>query len=244
MTLIDEGDPIAPKLEAPYLKLYNSNTSNGQKITIFLNLLKKNHFYRSIDIGDANEQKEPWYIKLNPNGRIPVLTHVNENGEIKTIHETGLILLYLADNFDIENKFSYKAGDKLWYEQLQWLFFQIASHSPLQGQAHHFIKFAKVNNEYGKKRYSDEVKRIYGVYDLRLKENNGWLVGDKLNIADISAFPWISRSHFLGVDSLEEWPYLNEWLNKLKAYDGILEGQDQAGIFGKEKFQFIDYSKI
>jgi glutathione S-transferase len=226
MTSIDEGDPAYEQLKAPYVKLYSVGTSNGQKITIFLKLLNLDYHYRKIDFS-KDEQKEPWFIKLNPNGRIPVLTHADSEGNLKIFHETGVILQYLADTFDKERKYSYDHSDPLWWEQTQWLTFQVASHSPMQGQAHHFVSFAKVKNEYGIKRYTDEIKRIYGVYEIRLKENNGWLVGDKLNIADISAYPWVSRSRLFN-STLDEWPNVKAWVEKISKLPGVAEGQAVA----------------
>ncbi|CCH41228.1 putative glutathione S-transferase [Wickerhamomyces ciferrii] len=223
MVKVDEGDAQLGALEAPYTKLYSVGTSNGQKITIFLELLKKDYIYRKIDFS-IDEQKQPWFIELNPNGRIPVLSDVDKDGKRITLHETGVILQYLADKYDTERKYSYDHNDPLWWEQFQWLVFQVASHSPLQGQAHHFVSFAKVDNEYGKKRYTDEAKRIYGVYEIRLKQNNGWLVGDKLNIADISAYPWISRSRLFKTD-LSEWPNLQKWVEKIAAIPEVAKGQ-------------------
>lgn len=224
--LIDEGDPNYEQLEAPYLKLYSVGTSNGKKITIFLSLLNLKYHYRKIDFS-KDEQKEPWFIKLNPNGRIPVLTDVDSNGNVRTFHETGVILQWLADNYDTERKYSYDHSDPLWWEQLQWLTFQIASHSPMQGQAHHFVSFAKIKDDYGIKRYTDEARRVYSVFELRLIENNGWLVGDHLNIADISAYPWISRSALFKTE-LDEWPNLKKWCEKVSQIEGVKEGESVA----------------
>lgn len=224
MVKVDEGDPKQPLLEAPYTKLYSVGTSNGQKITIFLELLKKEYVYRKIDFS-TDEQKEPWFINLNPNGRIPVLSDVDSEGNRVTLHETGVILQYLADKYDSKRQYSYDHTDPLWWEQLQWLVFQVASHSPMQGQAHHFVTFAKERNEYGIKRYTDEAKRIFGVYEIRLKQNNGWLVGDRLNIADISAFPWISRSRNFKQTDLSEWPNLAKWVQKISSIPEVVKGQ-------------------
>jgi len=224
MSTIDQADPQYPNLTPPYIKLYSVGTSNGQKITIFLELLQKQYIYRKIDFS-KNEQKEEWFLKLNPNGRIPVLSDVDSNGKEIHLHETAVILQYLADKYDDERKFSYNHDDPLWFEQLQWLIFQVASHSPMQGQAHHFVSFAKEKNEYGIKRYSDEAKRIFGVYERRLKENKGWLVGNKLNIADVSAYPWISRSKLFGIDDLKEWPNLQKWCEKISNIPQVKKGQ-------------------
>lgn len=58
--------------------LYTAGTPNGRKVSVFLEELravygeKVDYDVEKIDIA-RNVQKEPWFIKLNPNGRIPVL---------------------------------------------------------------------------------------------------------------------------------------------------------------------------
>ncbi|KAH3688305.1 hypothetical protein WICPIJ_000713 [Wickerhamomyces pijperi] len=222
-----EHDPKSEQLTAPYLKLYSIGTPNGQKITIYLELLEKayglKYNYRKIDFAN-NEQKEPWFIKLNPNGKIPTISDVDANGKQTVIFETGAILQYLGETYDTENKYYYslKNGDLYW-DQVKWLTFQVASHAPYQGQANHFRIFAKEKIQYGIDRYTDETKRVFGVYEIRLKENNGWLVGDKLNIADIAAFPWIRNAAKIDID-LAEFPALKAWVDKIEKIDGIQEG--------------------
>jgi len=49
---------------------------------------------RKIDIVHAQEQLEPWYIRLNSNGVIPTLSHTN--GETKVITNSATIIRYVA----------------------------------------------------------------------------------------------------------------------------------------------------
>jgi glutathione S-transferase len=72
-----------------------------------------------------NTQKEPWYIKLNPNGKIPVLVdHLRDDF---TVFETGAILLYLAQHYDKEFKFSFDPilQPNHYSEMLQWIFWAV-----------------------------------------------------------------------------------------------------------------------
>ena len=63
----------------------NFGTPNGHKAIIVLEELKEaygkpEYVYQSINIGQ-NIQKEPWFTKYGPNGRIPVLIdHDNQVG--------------------------------------------------------------------------------------------------------------------------------------------------------------------
>lgn len=58
------------------LELLTWSTPNGHKITIFLEELKEaygiDYVFQAVDIS-KNTQKEEWFTKLGPNGRIPVL---------------------------------------------------------------------------------------------------------------------------------------------------------------------------
>lgn len=76
--------------------------------------------------------------QLNPNGRIPTLVDPNDTSKDPngyTVMESGAILLYLAQIYDKENKFSFAPTDIQNYnDELQWLFFQNAGVGPMQGE--------------------------------------------------------------------------------------------------------------
>lgn len=44
----------------------------------------------------ANAQKEPWFLEINPNGRIPALTDTFEDGKTIRLFESGSIMQYLV----------------------------------------------------------------------------------------------------------------------------------------------------
>ena len=89
----------------------------------------------------TNEQKKDWFLRLNPNGRIPVLVD-NTKSPPFTVMETSAELLYLLKEYDSKDVFGFK--DELERSTaLQWLFFWHGSGAPYQGQMNHFGKFAK-----------------------------------------------------------------------------------------------------
>ena len=139
MVLVDEGDPHSDfsHLNAPYIKLYTASTPNGQKVSILLELLNLKYHTRTIDL-TSNEQKEDWFLKLNPNGRIPVLTYANSKGKKVSIMESASIMLFLIDKFDKKNQFSFKYNSKNYIEMVEWIFFQMSHIGPIQGQICHF----------------------------------------------------------------------------------------------------------
>lgn len=196
-------------------------TPNGQKIPPLLELLGVKYQIEQIDIR-TNEQKKPYYLEMNPNGRIPTL--VDKSTGI-TISESAAILTYLADTYDKERKFSYEYKTKEYYKQLELLYFQMAGIGPMQGQANHFILFAPESIPYGQKRYNEETKRLYGVLEEYLKRNeaSGFLVGDHISIADIVMLPWTFGLEKVNVD-IEQFPLVKQWVRKLVSIPEVKKG--------------------
>lgn len=64
--------PMAESVEKVRYTLYTAPTPNGHKISILLEELNVAYDVKPMDFRKL-EQKEDWFLKLNPNGRIPVL---------------------------------------------------------------------------------------------------------------------------------------------------------------------------
>ncbi|KAH3681312.1 hypothetical protein WICPIJ_007714 [Wickerhamomyces pijperi] len=221
-----EHDPKGQELTAPYLKLYTVDSPNGRKISIFLELLKKDYTlpfeinYRFLDFS-TGEHKQPWYLDINPNGKIPTISEVDSEGSRTVLFETGAILQYLAFKYDTEKKYHYGPTDgKNFVDQLQWLTYVIASLDSCQFNFVFFSMFAPEKNPAVIEYFIDTSKRVYSVLDSRLKTNHGWLVGDKLNIADIAAFCWVRSGPRFGID-LTAYPDLDAWVQRIEKIDVV-----------------------
>lgn len=180
------------------IDLYTAATPNGYKVSIALEELKLKYNVIKIDLS-KDVQKEPWFIKLNPNGRIPVLKYNKE-----VIFESGAILLFLAEK---HNKLIPKNKNKK-YEVLQWLMFQMSGIGPMQGQANVFFRYMKKKIPIAISRYQNECRRLYAVLDNRLKDRK-WIC-DEYSIADIANWAWIriyywSGINITGLDNLKRW---------------------------------------
>jgi glutathione S-transferase len=135
------------------IKLYTNSTPNGYKVSILLEELKlaygaKTGFdYETIKIKfDQNEQKSEWFLKINPNGRIPALTDPNKgSGEGFHVFETAAMLVYLQEHYDPDNLFSFAANeqdaDLQRSEILQWIFFVHGGVGPMQGWVEVLVNF-------------------------------------------------------------------------------------------------------
>ncbi|KAJ7784663.1 glutathione S-transferase [Mycena metata] len=208
------------------IMLYTAGTPNGRKVSILLEELKAayglEYDYQKIEIG-KNQQKEPWFIAMNPNGRIPVI--VDRARDNFTVFETGAILLYLQQYYDKEGRFSFdpKTQPNECSEVVQWMFWANAGLGPMMGQAGHFKNAAPEKIPYAQNRYIDETKRLLGVLEIRLKDRE-YLVGEKASLADFNGWTWVSAHKNVGVDSLDEWPGVKRWFDRIGARDAVKAG--------------------
>jgi len=215
----------------PDITLYSMPTPNGIKASILLEELGLDYKTVPIDIS-TNVQKEPWFLKINPNGRIPAIT----DGE-QRVFESGAIMLYLTDKYDTERKFSYEHGTPEYVEELGWIMFQMGGLGPMQGQANHFVLFASARSDYGAKRYLDETRRLYSVLEDRLKESK-WLVGDKYTIADIINWGWVNSAGNLDIDLATEFPTLHKWAEEISQRPAVQKGKKiPPSKFSEEQFK-------
>ncbi|THZ78627.1 glutathione S-transferase [Aureobasidium pullulans] len=209
------------------LELLTFGTPNGHKITIFLEELKeaygRDYVYQSVNIM-KNTQKEPWFTKLGPNGRIPVLIDHDKGG--LSIQEGSAILAYLARHYDTENRFSFKEDPQLSHQE-QWIAWQHGGLGPMQGQANHFFRLAKERIPYPTQRYVGETERLMGILDNQLKDNS-YLVGNKYSIADIANYSWVNLAYFSGVN-LAQFPNLEKWWKSINGRPAVQKGQSIPG---------------
>jgi len=233
-SLYDNTTPDSVK-NAKGLHLVTQSTPNGQKVQIFLEELKLKYGTEwdttLINIG-TNEQKKDWFLKLDPNGRIPILID-NSISPPFPVMETSAELLYLEKKYDKEDAFGFK-DDLERNEALQWLFFWHGSGAPYQGQTNHFAKFAKEKIPYAIERFRNETLRVYGVLEIRLSgkytgEPREYLAGKgkgKYSVADIGTWPWVKGYSFSGFtdEDMKPFPHLLKWIERIAERPAVKTG--------------------
>lgn len=207
--------------------LYTVGTPNGVKISIALEELKALGLvdYTTVPISFIkNEQKEPWFLAINPNGRIPaIVDHLDPKDPIN-VWESASILLYLGRVYDKDHVFNF-ASPKEEQEMLNWIFFLQGGVGPMQGQANHFFRYAPEKIPYGINRYQTETRRLYGVYEERLNDRD-YLVGagrGKYSYADICTVGWVRAHDWAGI-SIDPFPNLAAWLKRIEARPAVQLG--------------------
>lgn len=198
------------------IDLYTAPTPNGWKASIMLEEIGVPYRVKPISLGRL-EQKQDWYLEINPNGRIPTI--VDRDAGDFAVFESGAILLYLAE----------KTGQLLPADPrgrstaVQWLMFQMGGIGPMQGQANVFFRYAPEKIPFAIQRYQRETRRLYEVLDRRLGESP-YLAGD-YSIADVATWPWVSIHTWAGVD-VAGLDHLQRWIGEVGARPAVRRGRE------------------
>ena len=198
------------------IDLYTAPTPNGWKASITLEELGIPYEVHLVNLM-AGDQKQPDYLKINPNGRIPAIVDRDEDGF--AVFESGAIMIYLAE----------KAGRLLPSDRrgrsrvIQWLMFQMGGVGPMMGQANVFFRYFPEKIQPAIDRYQNECRRLFEVLNGRLAESE-WLAGD-FSIADIANWSWVRTHKWSGV-SIDGLEHLQRWLGTMNARPACRRGVD------------------
>jgi GST-like protein len=196
------------------LELLTSETPNGWKISIALEEMGLPYTWRHIKLSEK-EQKQDWYLKLNPNGRIPTL--IDHDLEDFAVFESGAILIYLAEKSGRFLPKDVQGRSRV----IQWLMFQMSGVGPMMGQANVFFRYAPEKIPYAIDRYQRETLRLFGILDHQLASNR-YVAGD-YSIADMALFPWIRGFGWSGV-TLDGLKHLQRWLDEIGERPAVQRG--------------------
>jgi len=196
------------------IDLYTAATPNGWKVSVMLEEIGMPYTVHHVDIMQG-VQKQPWFLALNPNGRIPVI--VDRDAQNFSVFESGAIMLYLAK----------KSGRLLPRDTqgesrvIQWLMFQIAGIGPMMGQANVFHRYFPEKLPAAIARYQNECRRLFEVLDRQLAGRD--YLCDDYSIADIANWCWV-RIHFWGGSSIAGLEHLGAWIERLEARPACQRG--------------------
>ena len=189
------------------IDLYTAATPNGWKVSVTLEETGLPYEVKALKLSKL-DQKQAWFLRINPNGRIPAIIDRDESDF--PVFESGAILIYLAE----------KSGQLLPQERktrsvvLQWLMFQMGGIGPMMGQANIFYRYWNEKYQPAIDRYQNEAFRLFGVLDTRLQESE-WLGGHDYSIADIANWSWVRTHRWSGVP-LEGLEHLKRWMARIE----------------------------
>ena len=234
-------DKALPVGKHPF-QLYSLATPNGVKVTIM--------FEELLALGITDAEYDAWLIRIedgdqfgsgfvgvNPNSKIPALMDYSAKTPTR-IFESGAILLYLAEKFDVFLPSDGAART----ECLCWLFWQMGSAPYLGGGFGHFYAYAPYKMEYPINRFTMETKRQLDVLDQRLG-TVPFIGGSDYSIADMAIWPWygqlvLGRQYnagtFLDADS---YIYVKKWAELIDARPAVQRGRMVNRVNGDPSMQ-------
>ncbi len=183
------------------IELLTARTPNGYKVSIALEEMELPYTVTTISLKEK-EQKEPGFLALNPNGRIPVI--IDHDADDFAVFESGAILVYLAEKTGLLMPSDVKGRSLV----MQWLMFQMGGVGPMMGQANVFFRYFPEKIPQAIARYQNESRRLIEVLDSHLA-NNEWLAGD-FSIADIANWAWVRTHEWSGV-SMDGLDHVKRW---------------------------------
>ncbi|BDY04847.1 glutathione S-transferase N-terminal domain-containing protein [Ferrimonas sp. YFM] len=187
------------------IDLYTAATPNGHKVSIALEEMGLEYRVHPLDLMTL-EQKQPEFVAINPNGRIPAI--VDGDNDDFAVFESGAILLYLAEK---TGKFLPK-DPKARSRAIQWLMFQMGGVGPMMGQANVFYRYFPEKIPAAIERYQKEGRRLFEVMDSQLAKTR--YLTEEYSIADMATWPWVRIHEWSGI-SIEGLPNLKRWLDEL-----------------------------
>lgn len=204
-------------------RLYGMGSPNVVKVVIALEEFGQTYDFIHVNVF-AGEQREPWFLALNPNGKVPVLLETREEGDL-ALFESGAIMDRLAQR---HGAFGGENHDRQATVR-QWLMFQMANAGPAFGQAIHF-NFATTDCPYGQNRFTIEMRKLLKVIEERLCAA-GYLAGE-YSIADMALWPWIRTLEMFFIDDLKT-PALRRWFAEIEARPAVGAAIARMDAIGK-----------
>jgi glutathione S-transferase len=187
------------------MKLYDRELSgNAYRVRLLLSLLRLKHEAVNVDLSKS-ENREAWFLKLNPRGQVPTL---DDDGTI--VWDSMAILVYLARKYGGEKWLPIDPQGMA--QVMQWL--AIMENEILYGlaKARIICKFRRPGNL--------EEAQLLGRKGLDVLEQrlaaHPWLALDHATIADIGCFPYVALAAE-GEISLEPYRSVRGWIERIKA---------------------------
>jgi GST-like protein len=204
------------------IDLYFWPTPNGWKVSIMLEECRLPYNVIPVNIA-SGEQFKPSFLKISPNNRMPAIVDPDgPGGRPISVFESGAILQYLGRK---TGRF-YPASERARVAVDEWLFWQMANLGPKAGEANHFRRYAPEQLPYAIERFANEMNRLYGVMNTRLKDRR-FLAGS-YSIADMACVGWIRHAERLGeregLEPLAAFPHLKRWLDTVRARPAVQRG--------------------
>ena len=155
------------------------------------------------------ETRTPDFLRLNPAGQVPLV--VLEDG--RTLAQSNAIMLYLAEGSDL---IPADAFDRA--RMFEWMFWEQYTHEPaIAVRRFHKAYLNKPDDEIDPALMVRGRAALGRMQDaLAARDGRGWLVGDRLSLADVALVAYTRVAPEGGFD-LSEFPAVQAWVERVEA---------------------------
>lgn len=165
----------------------------------------------AIDI-KTGAQKEPDFLKINPNGKVPVLVH-----DGVPIFESAAIQMYLGELFGVDKGLYPKPGPRRG-EVMKWIVWTNATMGEAMSRLGRNVGQWAPEDERNAKAGATAKTDVEGC--LRIADEalagKSYLTGDTLTIADLHLSSWMDYVRMMQID-LAPYKNLSAWLTRCTA---------------------------
>ena len=193
-------------------KLYSfQGSGNCYKIELLLKQLGLEYELVSVDILKGESRTED-FLKINPNGRVPVL----QIGD-KYLPESNAAIWYLAEESKLIPSDRFERA-----QVLQWMFFEQYSHEPYIATVRYWVSILKDRSG---KLSQIEQRMPLGYAALNVMEthlrNHDFFAGNSYSIADIALYAY---THVAEEGEFDLAPYKNikQWFGRVESQAGYV----------------------
>jgi glutathione S-transferase len=187
-----------------------TGSGNGHKARLLLGNLGLDYELVEHNIL-TGETRTPEFLKINPNGKIPVL----ELEDGRCLPESNAIIWYLAEGTQY-------LPDDPWdrAQVLRWLSFEQYSHEPFVAVARFWLHYVEMNDDQ-REQLAEKQARGYAAFDVMEVHlaATDFFVGGAYSIADISLYGYSHVADEGGFD-LAGYPSVRAWLDRIAAQPG------------------------
>jgi len=198
-------------------KLYDFLLSgNCYKVRLLLNQLRIPYQRINVDILEQKSRTAE-FLKINPNGKTPVLEQGNH-----ILAESNAILWYLAK----QSQFL-PVDDFAQAQVLQWMFFEQFSHEPYLAKSRYWISILDTEDE-----YRDQLANLKqpGYSALDVMENHlnkhDFFVANQYSIADICLYAYTHLAEE-GKFDLSTYTNIHTWFRRIESQADYIRIDDE-----------------